>query len=510
MRELRLRPLPLALALTAVLGLAFQGSRGLWEPDEGRNVNIALGMLSTADWLVPRLNGQPYLDKPPLHYWSVAAGIELLGRNEWGARVPQALFFLGTAALIGALAGRMWGRAEAGLAALVYATTLTPFVAANVLTPDTPLAACTVLLYYAYWRAEETGTGAGAPGRLARWGWWLAAGAAAGLGLLTKGPAILVFLPPLLVHLLLRRRLGAVLREPGVWTAAAVALLLGTAWYGPVLSTLPGASAYLFDNQVVGRLVSAHYERHPGWKGMLEAYLPVLTVGTLPWSPWWCWLALRFSRKPQRKPAEAGLADPGHALVLLWLALPLPVFLFASSRLPLYLLPLFAPFSLATGRVLARAVAGSRRDGTRWRAAVAAWCLLLLGLKGSAAWLGHHRDDRGRALWLRSQVPPEEIVAVDVQLNGLLLYGYPSLLWVTSSPDPYPLFSPLPTLDQAARRLATDNGRSVIVVPRHKVGWTRERLEDAGLSCGEGRPSERLALLLCEPAVQGLPAGGGA
>jgi hypothetical protein len=98
---------------------------------------------------------------------------------------------------------------------------------------------------------------------------------------------------------------------------------------------------------------------------------------------------------------------------------------------------------------------------------------------------------------------------VDVQLNGLRLYGYPSLLWVTSSPNPYPLFSPLPTLDQAARRLAAAGDRGVIVVPRHKVEWTRERLESAGLTCGEGRPSERLALLLCDPAPPGLPAGGG-
>ena len=86
--------------LALLLGLAFQGSRGLWEPDEGRNVNIALGMLQTSDWLVPRLNGEPYLDKPPLHYWTVAAGMALFGRNEWGAPAGQALLFALTVVLV--------------------------------------------------------------------------------------------------------------------------------------------------------------------------------------------------------------------------------------------------------------------------------------------------------------------------------------------------------------------------------------------------------------------------
>ncbi len=101
------RPLLVAVLLAAVMAVAFQGSRGLWAPDEGRYAHAAQSMLEQGDWLVPHLHGHVYLDKPPVHYWSVASGMALFGQNRWGARVPQALWFFATALLVGAIARRM-------------------------------------------------------------------------------------------------------------------------------------------------------------------------------------------------------------------------------------------------------------------------------------------------------------------------------------------------------------------------------------------------------------------
>src|SRR5690606_28504881 len=127
-----------------------------------------------------------------------------------------------------------------------------------------------------------------------------------------------------------------------------------------------------------------------------------------------------------------------------------------------------------------------------------AWCLLLLTIKGGAAWRGSHRDARERAAWLRAAAPAgARLVAVDVHANGLSLYGHPSMLWVTSVDDPYPLFSPLPTLEEVAPLLSASGRQSMIVVPRHRVEGARRRLVAAGLACAEGRPAERLALLVC-------------
>lgn len=487
-----------------LLGLAFQGSRGLWEPDEGRNVNIALGMLQTSDWMIPRLNGEPYLDKPPLHFWTVAAGMALFGRNEWGARAGQALLFALTVLLVGALGRRLWDDRETGhLAALVYATSLAPFTAANVVTPDTTLAACSVLLAYAWWRAET------AAASRARFGWWLLAGAAVGLGALAKGPAILLFVAPLGLHLLLRGRLLAVLREPGVWAGAGVSLLLALSWYGPIIHRLPGAGAYLLDNQVVGRLVTETYQRNPGWRGALEAYGPILAFGLFPWPLWWL-----VRGRPLLAGRLRGLAgflrwSSAGQLLVLWIVCPLLVLLAASSRLPLYVLPLFAPAALATARGLAlqHAAAQGADHGARRRAiaSLAVWCLALVALKGFAAQWDGGRDARRYARWLATETvgAPPAVVAVQVPLYGLPLYGFADVRAVALEGKGYPMFVPQRTLAAAVPELAA--GTPFIVVPEEKALYTHALLARAGLACRIRPPHHRLALLVCQRPAE--PAG---
>ena len=109
-------------------------------PDEGRNVDIARSMLESGDLWRPRLVGNLYLDKPPLHFWTLAAGMAVFGQNEWGARIPHALLYLATAFLLGALAARMWDASTGKTTTWVYALMLGPFAAGSVVTPDTPLA----------------------------------------------------------------------------------------------------------------------------------------------------------------------------------------------------------------------------------------------------------------------------------------------------------------------------------------------------------------------------------
>ncbi len=261
--------------LAAVLAFSFQGSRGIWEPDEGFYVNVAMGMVQSGDWLVPRLNGLPFLDKPPLNYWGMAAGMRLFGIGEWGARLAQALWFVGAVLLVGALGRRMHGEAAGRLAALIYATTLLPFFAANILTSDTPLAFCAVLAFYCYWRAQEDG------GARSAAGWWIALGAAAGLGILAKGPAMLVFLAPLVLHFLWRRGLKGALLLPWGYLAIVLALAIGGTWYALIATRLPGAAAYFLDNQAVGRLVTTTYHRNAGLAGGLQG----LSSGPAPGLP---------------------------------------------------------------------------------------------------------------------------------------------------------------------------------------------------------------------------------
>ena len=63
----------LVVLLLGIYCFAFQGERGLFEPDEGRYSAVALQMIKSNDWLTPRTHPQQeHLTKPPLTYWAIA------------------------------------------------------------------------------------------------------------------------------------------------------------------------------------------------------------------------------------------------------------------------------------------------------------------------------------------------------------------------------------------------------------------------------------------------------
>ena len=71
------------VALLCVMAFAFQGTRGLWDPDEGRYSSGGIHMEQSGDWLIPTVDGEtPHLTKPPMTYWALAASFVLLGHNE--------------------------------------------------------------------------------------------------------------------------------------------------------------------------------------------------------------------------------------------------------------------------------------------------------------------------------------------------------------------------------------------------------------------------------------------
>ena len=83
----KLAGMTLLLAAIAAVLLLTNLKYALIEPDEARYAQIALEMVHTGDWLVPRLHGEPYLDKPPLLYWLTAASFQAFGENPQSAAV---------------------------------------------------------------------------------------------------------------------------------------------------------------------------------------------------------------------------------------------------------------------------------------------------------------------------------------------------------------------------------------------------------------------------------------
>jgi 4-amino-4-deoxy-L-arabinose transferase-like glycosyltransferase len=117
----RFAALVLAAALVSFAGVA---SHALWTPDEPRDAAIGKAMWRSGDLVVPRLNGRPFLEKPPLAWWAQVASYRLLGASDATARLPSAVFGTLTLLVAAALGRRLGGRRAGWLAAGVLASTI--------------------------------------------------------------------------------------------------------------------------------------------------------------------------------------------------------------------------------------------------------------------------------------------------------------------------------------------------------------------------------------------------
>ncbi|MDP1645000.1 MAG: glycosyltransferase family 39 protein [Thiobacillus sp.] len=329
-RGLLLLSLLLLVALTAVALL----TRPLTPIDETRYVSAAWEMWLRGDFLVPFKNGEPYSHKPPFMFWMFHAGWALFGVNDWWPRLVLPLFSAGGLVLTYLLARRLWPQ-HAGLggrAALMLVSSLLWIVFSTAVMFDVMLAFWVLFGMHGVLSAAN-GKRRG----------FVMLGIAIGLGVLTKGPVILLNLLPITVL--------APWWNPGMrwgrWFAGlGLAVLLGAAialmWAIP--AGMAGGEAYrnaIFWGQTADRMVESFAHRRPFWW-----YLPLLPLLLFPWFVWpGFWQALVHHRR-------AGL-DRGTRFCLAWM---LPVFIafsFISGKQPHYLVPLFPAFALLTARVLA-------------------------------------------------------------------------------------------------------------------------------------------------------------
>jgi len=389
----------LAIAVLLLYAFLFQGSRALWEPDEGRYTNVAMEMLRLGDYLVPRLHYEhPHFTKPPLTYWAIAGSVALFGRSEWAVRLPNALAFVLTTLLLYQL-GRLFVSRRPWLPALIYATAFLPWVAANVVTTDTLLALWETLAMTAYACAVFLGT--------RRRLWMILMWLGFALAFMTKGPPGLLPLLAILVYHAVSR--PAPFRALFPVSGLAVFAVVGLSWYAVILVKIPNLLEYFVQYEVIGRVATATHKRNAEWYGALLVYLPTLLFGGLPWN---ILMLSRLTKTTLLKPLQAfRQAAPETRFLLLWCLLPLLVFAVVRSRLPLYVLPLAVPFALLAARALPEDFFQKRRAWVMLIVTV----LILAGIRGGAVFYPTHKNSRQLAEAIRQQLDhiPGEIVFVD-------------------------------------------------------------------------------------------------
>lgn len=316
----------------------------LFEPDEGRYAQIPREMLTRGDWLVPSLQGEPYLDKPPLFYWLVMSCYQVLGYHDWAARLVPALAVQGCIVLTYLLGARLLGERPAFWGALMLALLPGFMGMGRLLVLDGLLTFWVTLSIYC--------AACAVAGPKLRHGWWLAAALACGLGVLTKGPiALALLLPPLWLH----RRLVASQAPIGrrAWLFfVGVVLVVTLPWYVAVCVRMPEFAQYFLWVHNVQRFVQPFDHIRPVW-----FYVPIMLIGLLPATA----LLVPCARFLVAE-TTASKRCPALGYLLLSAGWCLLFFSLSGCKLPTYVLPAFPPLALALGVYLAQ----SPLRRTRW------------------------------------------------------------------------------------------------------------------------------------------------
>lgn len=407
----------LALLLSIVIGLAFQGSRGLYESTEGRYAECAVETMASGNFLEPMLNQAHHWTKPPLAYYPIAAGIKLLGKNAWGARIFQALFYVLTVCLVFVAGRELWDPERGAYAALIYATSPFTIGAANTVSTDNLLVFFQCLTVALFWLAMRRRRSS------LILGMWIALG----LAFLTKGPVGLFPLAGIIpAYLVLKNGLST---APKLFTAGGVAgfLVVGLGWYTLEIARHPELFENWLMHETLGRLTSNEYNRNAEFHKLFTLYLPILLFGTGPW------LFLLFYKNSPFADAWKSVKewrlwpmDGPWLYALSGFFVPLIVLTLSHSRLPLYLLPLFVPLSLGMGALLAKLVADEKLGTRTVRVTACCLAVLFVALKGGAAHYPSRKDmaqlSKGLGPVLAAH-PDRPLVLVNGEpLNGLEFY----------------------------------------------------------------------------------------
>ncbi len=317
------------------------GNYGLYEPHEGHFAMVGNEMLLQGDWITPHLNGSPYLNKPPLLYWLIAISTQILGVNEFAARLPIAL--MGWLGIVVAWkwTRHLWGIDASRLAALMLSVTVGWFLFTHQILIDVLLGTLILTSNYFLWRILYYPC---------FWWYWLAAYLSLGMCLLTKGLIGIVFSLFGCLVLALIRQERKVIRRIGLYKGLLLVLALVLPWFIAIEQANPGFWHYFIVNEHLDRLLDRRFP--PDYE-----VSKISAVGYLGITAWWCfpWIlflpsVIKFNWQQWRTGFKANASilarqrSDGILLLAIATILPIVCFLPISSRLIYYSIPAIAPY----------------------------------------------------------------------------------------------------------------------------------------------------------------------
>lgn len=348
----------LALLSLSIYGLGAQ-ARDLWAVHEGRRTMIALGMLAQGDWLVPHLQGEPILSKPPLFYWLQMLTIKLAGAGDGTLRLTSTLAAVAGVLALARLLISLGAFSGAFVAGCVLALSPSYRWMAQTAEPEMLFVSLGVVAMMCFARLIAQGYPA------LKWelGFYLALAAA----MMVKGPLVpATALITVYLWSMLRRRQRKLLRLHPL-TGLLIILAPATLWLIS-LSFMGHPASELFSE------MGSHLGEKANHQESFFYYLKNLGAMMFPWSLLGGAVLLALIWRAWRWPRRHGLAtahrlwiwiaaNRGHRLlVVLWLAVSFLSISLIASKKDYYILVMLPPLAALLGLIYQ-----DWRDRTRLR-----------------------------------------------------------------------------------------------------------------------------------------------
>jgi 4-amino-4-deoxy-L-arabinose transferase-like glycosyltransferase len=243
------------VAVWAVVYLPALGSLAI-KGEEGRRILPAIQMLKKGDYVVPQVGSNPYFRKPPLVNWLVVASFKVFGvRNEWTARLPSALAVLTVAIAFVTVARAPASLDPSGptLAALIWLTNIGMIEKGRLIEIEAlyvSLCGLAIIFWLSFWTQGKSA-----------WLVWIPTSIFLGLGLLAKGPTLLLFFYAIVLAAVWQARNWRLLFHPAHFAALAIMLAIFAAWAVPFATSMTVQLAvHKWSIQFSGRLKGTDFQ----------------------------------------------------------------------------------------------------------------------------------------------------------------------------------------------------------------------------------------------------------
>jgi 4-amino-4-deoxy-L-arabinose transferase-like glycosyltransferase len=347
----RIAPLLPWIAIAWIVVFWRLGFPSLMDPDEAHYAQLTREMLRAGNWLVPLLDGVPFIDKPVFFHWLQGAWFTLLGESETAARLPSAIAALVLFAITRRVGGVMFGPVVGEWGAIMFATIPATFALSSIGLLDMVYTTflfgavgCLILAAREPRAATESA------------GYALLA-----LAVMTKGPVALV-----LVGLFLSAAwaAGGELRDAARrlhWkTGLLVAAVAASPWF--VWMYWRFGDAFVQGYLLAGNLY--YVTQPPSFSGRAVSHTFFARVVAGAFFPWSAIAAARAIDLVFRRRDAAPLSS-GEKLLWLWAAIVIGFFSVARFKLDHYVFPAAPAICLIAAKAWHDAAAAAPN---RWRA----------------------------------------------------------------------------------------------------------------------------------------------